>query len=258
MNTATKSGGVEFNCLGGSVELRHGYLIDEQTKQPKKMYFSRADVDKLKLPETFLAKKTDGSEVGIISLDMNKRRKIIIPYYEEQLIEMLKNHELVSEQMSGQKLTNKVGWFDPDKHKLDRQAKVQTQQLALLLAAGLKADEVRDLSICLGIMEVEKISDPDLADIINNKPKRIMDHLEYKSEGGIPKGKLLESTKIEAILRRAINKRVVTEKSGALFFAGEQIGIDFKNTMKNLQNKTKGDESSFAHIIPLIKEKLSE
>ena len=104
--------------------------------------------------------------------------------------------------------------------------------------------------------EVDTISDPDFADIIDNKPQRILDMLDVKQKDGVPKGTLYESFRVEAILRRAINVRVVKERAGALFFAEEQIGTDFRNALKNLQNKTKGDDASMAHVLPLIKAKL--
>lgn len=254
--TATKQkGGVEFNCLGGSVVLRHGYKEDENGDK-KKLYFSRADIEKLKLPDTFLAKRSDGREIGLIELDMNKTRKIIVPYYEEEMIELLKSNELVSKAKGSQKLTNKVSWFDPQENKLERQKSVQGRQLALLVVAGLPKADLKDLSICLGMREVDTISDPDFADIIDNKPQRILDMLDVKQKDGVPKGTLYESFRVEAILRRAINVRVVKERAGALFFAEEQIGTDFRNALKNLQNKTKGDDASMAHVLPLIKAKL--
>lgn len=254
--TATKQkGGVEFNVLGGSVTLRHGYLTQENGDR-KKMYFSRADIEKLKLPETYLAKRNDGREIGLIELDMTKTRKLIVPYGEVEMIELLKSNELVSQSKGAQKLTNKVSWFDPQEHKLERQKSVQGRQLALLVVASMPKNDIKDLSICLGMREVDSISDPDFADIIDNKPQRILELLDVKQTNGVPKGTLLENTRVEAILRRAVNERVVKERAGAMFFAEEQIGIDFRNALKNLQNKTKGDEASMSHVLPLIKAKL--
>lgn len=258
--TATKkgSGGVEFACLGGSVTLRHGYkVIDKETGEKLKMYFTHKDIEKLKLPKERLALRNDGSEIGLIELDMQTRRKIIVPYKEELMIELLKNNEMVSEMLSGQQLTNKVGWYDPEKDKLDRQTKTKSKQMALLIVAFMKPDEIQDISMCLGIGEIDKVEVPELADILENKPDRVMALIEATMKDGVPKGKLLPSTRLEATLRRAIIRKVVVERSGALYFGEEKIGVDFKTTMKNLQNNTKGDDDSFAHIVPLIKEKLN-
>lgn len=257
--TATKTKeGVEFNCLGGSVKLRHGYITDEHGDK-KKVYFCRQDIEKLKLPETYLAKRSDGREIGIIELDMNKTRKLIVPYHEKGLIELLKSNELVSKSKSGQKLTNKVSWYDPNEHKIERQNAVQGKQQALLVCARLSKSELKDVSICLGMREVDTISDPDFADFIDNKPQRILEMLDIKMVPGTgePKGTIREAFRVEAVLRRAVNAKVVRERSGALYFAEEQLGVDFRNAIKNMMNKTKGDPASMAHVLPLIKAKLN-
>lgn len=259
MTQTGKQTGIEFNCLGGSVKIRHGYKTDENGDKVK-MYFTKSDIEKLKLPEKFLAKRKNGLEIGIIELDMNRQRKLIVDRREKEMIELLKSNELVSKQGSAQRLTNKISWYDAEEEKIERQVKVQGRQVALLVVSKFTKEDLKDLTLCLGIKEVDVIHDADFADIIDNKPDRILNLIEtVKSEKGVPTSKgVLESTRIEAVLRRAISKNVVVVRSGAIFFNDEQIGVDFKNALKNLQNKTKGDDTSFNHIVPLIKAKLEE
>lgn len=244
--------------MGGTATLRHGFAIDKETGEKVKYYFTRADIEKLKLPEKFLAKRSNGMEVGLIRFDMKGKRKLVVPYKEEFLIELLKNNELVAKQGSGQRLTNKISWFDPEVDKLERVSKTKGKQLAILVAAQLPKSAIRDISLCLGIPECESIDEPDFAQILETRPERVMDLIEKPtSTGGTPKSKgVLESTRVEAALRRAIANKVVSVRAGAIYFEGEMIGTDFRTALKNLQNKTKGDDASFANVLPLITAKL--
>lgn len=243
---------VEFVLLRGHFEA--SYLRD---KNQKKLYTSVEDAKKAGVPENspLIVRWNDGRPVGRIELSERTKRILRIDKSEKAVIEGLCYHEFVNSPISKSNAT-KVTFRDTASEKEITVEKINKQNIADSVFINLETEEIEDLGVLLGYQADDAYT--KLSELKRANPDLFMSYFKepFKLKGSKAHlAKLKEETIVGAILKRALNKKVVTAKSGAIFYEDTQIGIDFNKTVANLMDTTKQGHSG---ILPLIKQKLAE
>lgn len=243
---------VEFVLLTGYFKTSH--LRD---KNGKKLYTSIEDAQRAGIKEDsdLIVRWNDGRPVGDIELSERGARVLRIDKSERAVIEGLCYHEFVSSPMSKSNAT-KVTFKDVSAEKEQRVEKVNKQNLVDSVFINLETEEINDLGVLLGYQSGDVYL--KLSELKNANPDLFLSYFKEPYKVGKTKvymAKLKEETVVGAILKRALAKKVVISKSGAIFYEDTQVGIDFNKAVSNLMDTTKEGHSN---VLPLIKQKVTE
>lgn len=240
---------VRFELLGGSFRTDYG-----RTKNKQKVYFDFRKAAKNGVREDKVLHWTNGMPIGTIELSTTGKRVLTVNKEEKEFIEALKNHELCL-QSPFKSDHAKLRYIDDDEVRAKTGDKLKLKKQATLVWINADEKDKKDFYTIMGYGNDEVLAEEKAMEYATKNPDNFLDFFTEPDNG---RSKLKDKYKVEAIIKRASSKRIITVEAGAYKFEGKVLGSSLSNAINNLMNSNKGDDSALAYILPLILDKLKK
>lgn len=233
----------------GSLNINFGYDAKGNI-----VYFNPKDAEKVKSKRIYTDSNGDYLPNYSIRIGLEKRN-YHVNRAEQELVDLLKNHPncLGSKYFCGFALFKIVDEFENKKQEIKEH---NLRTIAMEVYINLQASKTKDYEDILYILGYG--DSVPLMDLANKNPEKFLSYFEPPKDkpnsNGIKYAELKDRYRVEANLKRAINKGVVTtDDVGILYFDGKKIGISIDDAIVALMNDSK--ENGKASIYPLILQK---
>lgn len=243
---------IRLSYLGeGNIIIKFG--LDDKGN---KVFFSPSDAERKRSKLVYVDSNGNNMPNGAIKLSLASRT-YQIPREEIELVKLLKNHPMCldSKFKGGYALFKIVDELEDAKDAL---SKHNIEIIALQVFLNLQADKKKDLDDILYLLGYGNTI--PLKELASKNPDKFLSYFEAPKDkpnsNGIKYSELKDNYRVEANLKRAINKGVVTSDDlGILYFKGKKLGINIPDAVVSLMsdNKENGKASTYPLILQDIK-----
>lgn len=247
-----ESSRVKFQLLG-TPQLS---LATGKNKNGDTVWFDPKKAKQFEIPQELVVKHKTGKPIdgGRIRWAGGKR-VISFPADETAIIEALYYSPYCQNGPNVNRAYAAYIMIDDEKDKRDKYVAFEKQQKAVRQFLNTPTPELRDIAVVLGFNDTDPaLYEPNIKGVVDKNPEAFMDFFEEKKGAMV----LKESYKIQALVRRAQNHKVLDVNKGAYYFKGELIGADLQSAVLNLMNSTDGSATAKADAVPLIVDALKK